>query len=341
MALIESVMTSLESAGSGYVQTAYQALAAPVLVSAKILFGISVAWYGIRGMLGMANFSFAAMFQQLFYIVLIVAVLTSWPIFQTFFYDIVLKFPEQVGTILFSGFDAALGGAGGTPSAGLQRAWDTGWEAVRTIWAKGGVFSVAPAVIATFVAVGTMAFVIAAFFIVAMSKIFAYILLAIAPVFIFAAIFDWTRGYFKSYVNALFYVSIALIMSYAVVGFFLGLSAAAVESLRVTAGDATLGLSEIAPFLFFMFLGCLVFVQIPTLASMVAGGIGVSVGERFAYDKASKLGLVAKGKLSDRQNRRASLAESQNKEARTLRQEQQMSSAAASIVHAVQSNRTS
>ena len=90
-----------------------------------------------------------------------------------------------------------------------------------------------------------------------------------------------------------------------------------------------------------MFLGCLVFVQIPTLSAMVAGGIGMNMGERVAFDRAKQVGTGIKGKLADRQNRRASMADSQNREMRTLRQEQHLSSAAVSIVHAVQSNRTS
>lgn len=284
--IIDSTMTALNAGGENFVQTAFNAFSPPVITAFKLLAGISVAWYGVRAMLGIGDLSLGSIFRQLMPIVVVVAILSSWSIFQTFFLRIVVDFPEEIGKALFASFKSmAGGGGGGGPSGsatdagtGLQVAWDTGWDAVAAVWAKGGVTSMGAFLLAALIAVGVIFFAVGGFFIVLLAKIIAFVLLAIAPIFFMMACFQWTRQYVSSYINALFHVVIALIVSYAVIGFFLGIADASIRGLMVAAKNPAINMADIGPFLFFSFLGFFVFLQVPQLAAMLAGGISMNLG---------------------------------------------------------------
>lgn len=286
---IDATMTTLNSGGEGYVRQAFDAFSPAVITSFKILAGISVAWYGIRAMLGMGDMSLGTIFRQLMPIVVVIAVLSSWQLFQTFFFDITVKFPDEVGKTMFSAFG---GGSASNATTALQSAWDIGWDAVKAVYAKGGVTSMGAFLLALIIAIGIILFVVGGFVIVLMAKMFAFVMLAVAPLFFMAACFQWTRQYVSSYLNALFHVMISLIVAYAVVGFFLGLAEPAMQSLKSAAGGADINMGEIGPFLFFAFLGFFVFLQTPQIAAALAGGIAFDLGREMTRYARAGTGAV-------------------------------------------------
>lgn len=294
MALIETAMTALDTAGTGFVKTAYTTLSATVLPTAKIFFGLSIAWYGLQGMLGMSQFTLDTIFKRLGVIALITVGLSGWPFFETFFYDIVIKTPEQIGNALFKGF---VGGKVASSTAGLQVAWDTGFEAVQAAFAQGGISSLGAYLAGILIAFAVIFFTVLAFVIIAFGKMFAYVLLSIAPLFIILLAFQWTRNWFISYINALFHIIILLIVSYAVVGFMLGMSFGAVQTLQSDAKSMTASFVSIAPYIFYMILGGICFTRVPSLAAMLAGGISMNVGEMRAFSfttgTAAKAGMYS------------------------------------------------
>lgn len=340
MSLIADAMVSLESAGNGYVQTSYDVLSATVLPIAKIFFTILIAWFGIQGMMGINQFSMASIFRLSVVIALVILALTTKDIFITFFYNIVIQAPEQIGTVLFDGFSVT----GGTPAgasgaeSGLQKAWDTGFETFQAIFAKAGLTNPGPALLAIFVLIIVVLFVAIAFFIIAIAKMFAFVLLAIAPLFIVLAAFQWTRNWFISYINALFHVSILLVVAYALIGFILGMSSGVVDALNVSSSSISQTMTEIAPFLFYMVIGILSFTRVPQLAAMLAGGIALDAGQfgaRNAYD--NTVGRASRAIGARQAGKRAAVAQEQ----KTVRQETHVSSVGKSIADAVQSSRTS
>lgn len=338
MSLIADAMVSLENAGSGYVQTSYDVLSATVLPIAKVFFTILIAWFGIQGMMGINQFSLGSIFRLSVVIALVILALTTKDVFITYFYDIVIKAPEQLGTILFDGFSttATPSGTSGAES-GLQKAWDTGFETFQAIFAKAGLTNPGPALLAIFVLIVVVLFVAIAFFIIAIAKMFAFILLALAPLFIILAAFAWTRNWFISYINALFHVSILLVVAYALIGFILGMSSGVVDVLNVSSGSVSQTMTEIAPFLFYMVIGILSFTRVPQIAAMLAGGIALDAGQygaRGAYD--NTIGRASRAISSRQQGKRMA----QVSEQKTLRQEDHVSSVGKSIADAVQSSRT-
>lgn len=338
MALIADAMLALESAGSGYVQTSYDMLSATILPIAKIFFTILIAWFGIQGMMGINQFSLGSIFRLSVVIALVILGLTTKDVFITYFYNIVIKAPEQIGTVLFDGFSASgtPAGASGAES-GLQKAWDTGFETFQAIFAKAGLTNPGPAFLAIFVLIVVVLFVAIAFFIIAISKMFAFVLLALAPLFIVLAAFAWTRNWFISYINSLFHVSILLVVAYALIGFILGMSSGIVDTLNVSSSSVSQTMTEIGPFLFYMVIGILSFTRVPQLAAMLAGGIAMDTGQygaRGAFD--NTIGRANRAISSNRQGKRNAQAAEQ----KTVRKEAHVSSVGKSIADAVQSSRT-
>lgn len=288
---IDATMNTLNTGGQGYVEAAFNAFSPVVITSFKILASISVAWYGIRAMLGMGDLSLGSIFRQLMPIVVVIAVLSNWDLFQTFFFDIVVKLPDEVGKTLFSAFGG--GGSASDATTALQSAWDIGWDAVKAVFAKGGVTSMGAFLLAIVIAVGIILFVVGGFVIVLMAKMFAFVMLAVAPLFFMLACFQWTRQFVSSYLNALFNVIVALIVAYAVVGFFLGLSEPAMQSLKAAAGGTEIDMGQIGPFMFFAFLGFFVFLQTPQIAAQLAGGVALDMGRELTRFARGRLGDAA------------------------------------------------
>lgn len=297
MGFITEIMNKLDTVGSTYVQTAYSSLSTPLITSLKIIFAITVAYYGIRVMLGISNVSLSTIFKQLSVIMLIMVGLSAWANYQTFIYDIVIEFPESVGNELFKGF--AAGNVSTGAESALQTAWDTGWEAVRAAFAKGGIRSLGAFLVAGLLAFANIIFIVSGFFVVAMAKMFAFVLLALGPIFIATVAFEWSRNWFFSWLNALFNVMCVLMVGYAVIGLVLGLGWNTIESVKVAAGDLSIMLRDSAEYLFFAVLGAFVFLQVPSIASMLAGGIALNAGQSMGMTTMTmaRLGLGRIGKM--------------------------------------------
>ncbi|WP_188826125.1 type IV secretion system protein [Brucella endophytica] len=274
---ITEIMNKVDTVGSTYVQSAYSSLSAPVIASLKIFFAISVAYYGIRVMLGMSNVSLGEVFKRLSVIMLIMVGLSAWANYQVFIYDIVIDVPESVGNTLFKGF--AAGNVSTGAESALQTAWDTGWEAVRAAFAKGGIRSMGAFLVAGLLALANIIFVVSGFFVVAMAKMIAFVLLALGPIFIGLVAFEWSRNWFFSWIGALFTTMCTLMIGYAILGLVLGIGWNTIESVKVAADDLSIMLRDAAEYLFLCVLGAFVFLQVPTLASMVSGGISANVGQ--------------------------------------------------------------
>ncbi|MEY9785384.1 type IV secretion system protein [Sinorhizobium fredii] len=294
---ITEIMNKIDTVGSTYVQTAYSSLSAPVIQSLQIIFAITVAYYGIRIMLGISNVNLGTVFKQIAVIVLIMVGLEAWANYQAFVYDIVIDVPEEVGNALFKGF--AAGNVSTGAESALQTAWDTGWEAVRAAFAKGGIRSMGAFLVGSMLALGNVIFIVSGFFVVAMAKMFAFVLLALGPIFIGLVAFEWSRNWFFSWLNALFNVMCVLMVGYAVIGLVLGIGWNTIESVKVASSDLSIMLRDAAEYIFFCVLGAFVFLQVPSIASMLAGGIALNAGQSMgiASFAAARTGLARVGQF--------------------------------------------
>ncbi|WP_149866689.1 type IV secretion system protein [Bartonella choladocola] len=289
-------MAKIDTVGSGYVQTAYTSLSTPLIITAKLLISISIAWYGYTIIVGISNMALSTIFKKVMIITLVMTAITSWVVYQTYIYDIVIKAPENIGTLLFNAFTTD---DQTDVRHALQTAWDTGWKATSAAFAKGGIRSLGAFLVGAILALGTVVFVVGGFIITGMAKVFAYVLLAIGPFFISTLIFEWTRNWFMSWLNALFNVMCILIVGYAVLGFMLGLSWATIQELEATSEDLSLTLIQAAEFLFIGIMSGLAFLQVPSLAAMLAGGIALNAGQSWSYSL-TRFGLSSAGKAGRR-----------------------------------------
>ena len=288
---IEETFQKMQTNGETYVSSAYNALSSPLLTTLKTLFVIMLTWYGYQMAVGRAQVSLSELVKRLGWMVVIIAASQTYATYRSFIFDIVTKVPEEIGKILFSAFNTAgsgtSGGSGSSSGAsgGLQKVWDTGWQAVSAAYAKGGITSLGSFLIALLIAVGNIFFVCIGVFIIGAAKIVSFVLIAIGPLFIALATFQWSRSWTFSWLNMLFNSMCTLIVGYAVIGFFLGIANLAISSTAAASNDLSLALKEISQFCFFCFLGGAVFLQVPQIAAGLAGGLsldGLSASLRTA-----------------------------------------------------------
>jgi type IV secretion system protein VirB6 len=275
---IEDTFDTLQTGSEAYIADTYSAFSGPLLTTMKGLFIIMVTWYGYQIAMGRSSVHLSEIVKRLGWMVVIIAAITAYTTYKTFLFDIVMKLPEGVGSILFSAFARpANGEASGTAaSSGLQRVWDAGFAGVSAAYAKAGITSLGAFLVALMLAIGTLFFVCVGVFIIGVGKVMAIILLAIGPIFIGLSVFQWTRQWTFSWINMLFNTMCILMVGYAVVGFFLGIANTAVQSAAASADDLSIALPEVAQFTFFCILGGIVFTQVPQIATGLAGGFTMS-----------------------------------------------------------------
>ncbi len=289
---IEDTFQKMQNAGDSYVSSAYQQLSQPVLTTLKVLFVIMIAWYGYQMLMGRATVSLSEIARRVGWMVVIIAALQAFATYRLFIFEIVTKVPETVGQLLFKIFDGAGGGSGsgGNVQSGLQKVWDTGFQAVSAAYAKAGITSLGAFLIALMLAVGTIFFVCIGVFVIGVAKILAFVLLALGPLFIGLAVFQWSRSWTFSWLNMLFNAMCLLMVGYAVIGFFLGIANLAVNSTAAASSDLSLALKEVSQFCFFCFLGGVVFIQVPQVAAGLAGGLSISgVGAGFYAMRSTRM----------------------------------------------------
>ena len=223
--LARDVLTTADCLIAGQVADSYAALLAPggVLGTALTLaLTIYVAIFGYRLMLGLSRLTLGEVVPHFIKIGIIVALVTSWPSYQTLVFNLLFNGPQQLASALAQ----PAVGTGGTNDVmlALQALFDRLTDAASDAWAQGNaappvtptalpapvagasITVTAPAVPALPFALGAAQFVaillwLSALVLMAMSvglllvvRIVLALLLVVGPLFIALALFRPSRG---------------------------------------------------------------------------------------------------------------------------------------------------
>lgn len=189
--------------------------------------------------------------------------------------DVILELPDEVAGVVANG--SASAGAGHTYATVLDDLMDKGFALGEQSWKQAGLSSIAPIFIALLVWVATVAFTAYAAILVLISKVALGILIPLGPIFIMLMLFDATRRFLESWLsqvlNAAFVVILAASATkvmFALYGQYLTTAIATAEA----SGTPSIGTAVALLALTVVMVAVLL--QIPSIASSLAGGIALN-----------------------------------------------------------------
>ena len=205
------------------------------------------------------------------------------------------KIPDIVSDTIIK----AIAGSGGLESGsedvtGVVRILDAVFEAALKIWEQ--VTSDTLGYI-TGAFVGSIVFVFAMFFIgfavaaILAAKLMLAITLALAPVFIILALYQYTTRYTHGFLNLVAQLVTGQIMIYSFLGLYYKMITMAIAATEGQAIDSKL--SYVAPFVLVCLIGTYVLSQIQILAGIITGSAGTNLAGAYGGIRRSVRGIKA------------------------------------------------
>lgn len=201
---ITTLLRQVDQIGQNYVSTAYQALSNAATQGgatsvAGLLLTLYVILWGVGIWQGTATGGPADHAFRLFRAFLIYAMATSWSDFQTLAYRLMNDGPSSIGNALLSavtsanstGLSANLTSVNGVQNA-LQNMWNTTNNATEAFLQNAGITNWGPYIFAAVFYVVMAILIGFALFLIVLSKLFMWLLLALAPIFILLLLFGVT-----------------------------------------------------------------------------------------------------------------------------------------------------
>lgn len=305
---ITSLLQSVDQIGQNYVSTAYQALSNALTAGgatsvAGLLLTLYVIFWGIGIWQGTATGGPADHAFRLFRAFLIYTLATSWNDFQTLAYQFMNDGPSAIGNALLSAVTTAnntgtaqnLTSVNGVQSA-LQNMWDTTNSATEAFLQNAGLTNWGPYIFAAVFYVVMALLIGFAIFLIVLSKLFMWLLLALAPVFIILLLFGVTTRFFSGWLGTLIQYFLVQVLVYAFLAFYVSLIQQTIDTLNGVANTKSASWATIGPVVLLAIIGVLLLAQINNVAAAIAGGVPIStsrIGAVLATVSGYRLGMAA------------------------------------------------
>lgn len=305
---ITSLLQSVDQLGQNYVSTAYQALSNAATSGgatsvAGLLLTLYVIFWGIGIWQGTATGGPADHAFRLFRAILIYTMATKWGDFQTLAYNFLNDGPSAIGNALLSAVTTAnntgtsvnLNSVNSVQSA-LQNMWDTTNSATEAFLQNAGITNWGPYIFAAVFYVVMAILIGFAIFLIVLSKMFMWLLLALAPLFIILLLFGVTTRFFSGWMSALVQYFLVQVLVYAFLAFYVSLIQQTIDTLNGVANSKSATWATIGPVVLLAIIGILLLSQINNMAAAVAGGVPIfapRIGAVLATTTGYRLGAAA------------------------------------------------
>lgn len=313
---ITSLLQSVDQLGQNYVSSAYQAIANAATSGgatgvAGLLLTLYVIFWGVGIWQGTATGGPADHAFRLFRAFVIYTLATSWGDFQTLVYNALNNGPSAIGNALLSvvttanntGTSANLTSVNGVQNA-LQNMWDTTNSATEAFLQNAGITNWGPYIFAAVFYVVMAVLIGFAIFLIVLSKMFMWLLLALAPVFIILLLFGVTSRFFSGWLGSIAQYFVVQVLVYAFLAFYVSLIQQSIDTLNGVANSKSATWATIGPVVLLAIIGILLLSQINNVAAAIAGGVPVHaprIGAVLATATGYRLGLAAnRGRLAFR-----------------------------------------
>ncbi|GEC15457.1 type IV secretion system protein [Nitrobacter winogradskyi] len=305
---ITTLLQSVDQLGQNYVSTAYQALANAATSGgatsvAGLLLTLYVIFWGVGIWQGTATGGPADHAFRMFRAMLIYAMATKWGDFQTLAYNLLNDGPSAIGNALLSavtsanntGTSANLNSVNGVQSA-LQNMWDTTNSATEAFLQNAGITNWGPYIFAAVFYVVMAILIGFAIFLIVLSKMFMWLLLALAPLFIILLLFGVTTRFFSGWMSALVQYFLVQVLVYAFLAFYVSLIQQTIDTLNGVASSKSATWATIGPVVLLAIIGILLLSQINNMAAAIAGGVPIfapRIGAVLATATGYRFGVTA------------------------------------------------
>ncbi|MDX3804933.1 MAG: type IV secretion system protein [Bosea sp. (in: a-proteobacteria)] len=305
---ITTLLQTVDQLGQNYVSSAYQALASAATSGggtgvAGLLLTLYVIFWGVGIWQGTATGGPADHAFRLFRAFLIYAMATSWGDFQTFAYNAMNNGPSAIGNALLNvvttanntGTAANLNSVNGVQSA-LQNMWNTTNSATEAFLQNAGITNWGPYIFAAVFYVVMALLIGFAIFLIILSKMFMWLLLALAPIFIILLLFGATTRFFGGWMSALVQYFVVQVLVYAFLAFYVSLIQQSIDTLNGVANSKSATWATIGPVVLMAIIGVLLLSQINNVAAAIAGGVPIfapRIGSVIATATGFRLGAAA------------------------------------------------
>lgn len=208
LGLVKDLLTSTDCHVHTLTQIAYGAISGPESEFPLILTAlmtIAVAVFGLRLLLGFSPLRIGDMALTAIKFGIVLALATSWPLYQRLVLEVLFHGPEQLGISLLAKLHGAGFGVRHDPFAGLQQAYDQMRKAAALF--RQAATGSAPASVdissaVMSLTVSSWVVLFANLGLVLVAKIMLGLLTALGPLFAGLLLFEATRGMFEGWLRA-------------------------------------------------------------------------------------------------------------------------------------------
>lgn len=299
------LLDRIEASGANFSEQAYGVVGSEVLPLLQVLAVVYVAWYAIQLLVGSARIGVGEMVGRIVRMMLILALVSQWGHFNTFFYSWLNDTPEDVGRAILAASSTGIT----EPTNGLSMIWKTANDAASAFAEQSGYFAVLPSLIGFLIMACTAIFMAVALAILVLAKVMMWVLIGTAPIFIACMLFEQTRNYGIGWFNQVVIYALVPLFIYVIAAFLIAAMDPELTAIEAAAQSRTLKLSDVAAFVLLCAAGAFILLQIQTIAQGIAGGIAAGIGQmgygiaRFAGVQAPRRALrggVAAGRAGYR-----------------------------------------
>ncbi len=263
--LVSEVMTSIDDTSAGMVTAIFDVLGANIFPFVRTMLIISMISFGISMMMGWIEYPVRQFAKRSFLIITVLTVAFNWVYFDLFIYTVFTDSPDELGGLM-------LGAIGAIPPGNISEQLGVllhnGIIASGKAFASSGMFM--PYILGALIFIAVLIVCAYAVALLALSKISMAVILALGPIFIVFLLFDSTKAMFSSWLQQLFNFAFITLLTYIVLAFFLTLINNTINIISPSPE-----VDDVVPLCVIGFIGTFVLMQIPGIASGLAGGVQI------------------------------------------------------------------
>jgi len=280
-------LTEINASLSTYVLDSAANVIASIAPTAYTLLMIYVMLWGWSTLRGMISEPVTDGVTRVVRLSVITALAINLGHYNTYVVDFLWNFPDALATALVSGSSPA------SNMSYLDELWskaynlgDAYWQRAHAPGAMLPSFGEMLTAIAVWVG-GLLATGFAAFLLV-MSKVTLAVLLAVGPIFVLMTMFEGTRRFFDAWIGQALNSVLLVMLTAGAIKLMLAVVEKYFNAVAAMGALANPGISQAVPAIELCLIAFLIFLQLPSTASALAGGVAISTlgAPSFAFKKA-------------------------------------------------------
>ena len=299
--IISDLLNGIDHAGGNFVEVLYKRIGLyldPVFFSMLVIY---VIWWGYSIMSAKSTATPLEAAERLAKAMFIYWLVTNWQPFADSLYTLVQKIPDILAQRIVKTISASTGAGGGTDVAGIPAMFDdlytTTIKVVGQIY-TGSLMDIFGGLLSIIIIIFTLLFIGVALAAIIAAKVMLFIVLALGPVWIILALFNYSYRFTDGFLTVCAQLVIQQVLIYGFLGFYFYMVTLSVNVAENGGGDDIAGkLSHVMPLLLVTLVGFYVLLQIPMIAAVLSGGAPLSTVGAYSgmMRSISGIGQTARG----------------------------------------------